>query len=488
MEIVILLALLAVYIYLGLKKPGVALITSPFLVGTLIVAGAVQENFFVIAGAPIIFITTLLMVLVSKQEPGSESWPQTGAKWFFIILGSLFLLFLSLIALSMAFSPLGIFWIILVAMLIVSIVSYSITSRHTTSAFVISTIGSSIRQNLPLPMALESAASDRSDKRSIILQNIKKWLVQGYPLSESIKRGYPKCPGYAVAMIAAAERINQLPLALKAIEANISAQTAEDRKIRPVHPIYPVIVITLMFFIILGVMTFIIPQYSLALEDMFEGAKLPAATRVVLHIMNFLTFQYGWLFGILLLLIILIVIPVSIYVRFRPRRPDEPFLLSKIGDFIKWHLPVLHWFERNYSMVQVVEMLRLSLNAGCPVNDAIDNAIGLDVNIRFRKRLKTWHEKVEQGQNIASAVRESKLGPALAWAFDDRVNQGNTPAILETLEAFYRSNYSYCVNLARFIFWPCIVLCMGITVGFVVLAIFSPSIAIITHLTTLVTP
>ena len=42
MEIIILLIILAVYIYLGLKKPGVALITSPFVVGALIVAGAVK--------------------------------------------------------------------------------------------------------------------------------------------------------------------------------------------------------------------------------------------------------------------------------------------------------------------------------------------------------------------------------------------------------------------------------------------------------------
>jgi len=388
----------------------------------------------------------------------------------------------------MALSPLGIFGIILVVMLIISIVAYGLTSRNTTSAYVLSTIGSSIRQNLPLPMALESAAGGWSNKRSRILLNIKKWLIQGYSLSESIKRGYPKCPGYAVAMIAAAERINQLPLALKAIEANIAAQIREDRKIRPVHPIYPVIVITLMFLIIFGVMTFIIPQFDAAITELFEDHQLPAITRVVIEITGFIAFDYGWLLGVLLLLIIFVAVPASIYFRFRPRRPDKPFLFSRIGDFVKWYLPVLHWFERNYSMVQVVEMLRLSLNAGCPVNDAISNTIGLDVNNRFRRRLRKWHRKVEQGDNIAVAARKSKLGSTLAWAFDEQVNQGNTLAILETIEAFYRSNYSYCVNLARFIIWPCIIVCMGIVVGFVVLAIFSPSIAIITNLTTLITP
>jgi len=139
-------------------------------------------------------------------------------------------------------------------------------------------------------------------------------------------------------------------------------------------------------------------------------------------------------------------------------------------------------------MVQVVELLRMSLNAGYTVNDAIDNALELDVNNCFRKRLEEWLEKVKRGDNIATAVRESKLGSALAWAFDEQVNQGNTLSILEALESFYRTNYSYYVNLARFIMWPCITLIMGSMVGFVIYAIFSPSIAVIKSLSGVVYP
>ena len=100
----------------------------------------------------------------------------------------------------------------------------------------------------------------------------------------------------------------------------------------------------------------------------------------------------------------------------------------------------------------------------------------------------SWLAKVERGDNIAAAARESRLGNSLVWAFDERVNQGNTLAILETLESFYRSNYSYRVNLARFIMWPCVTIIMGAMVGFVVYAMFSTGIAIINHLASSVTP
>jgi len=482
--IAVTIVLLILYAYLGWKRPGIALITVPFVSGVLIVIGAAQENIVAMCIAPFIFVAALIAALFSGREPEAEQWPRTCAKWIVII----FLFLLALVAAAVVFGPLGFIGIALSVLFIASIIAYAVTSRHATAAYVISTIGASMRQNLPLPMALESAASGFADRRSKILNGIKEWLIQGFSLSESIKRGYRKCPGYAVGMIASAERIGQLPFAIQAIEADMIAKADERRKIRPVHPIYPVLLVLFASFLLLGLMTFVIPQYENALREAVEGATLPPATRWLLDIASVVAFKFGWLLWLILMLIALAVVPFSIYVRFRPRRPDKPYLSSRTGDFIKWHLPILHRFERDYSMVQAAELLRLSLNAGCTVNDAIRNTLGLDVNNCFRKRLRKWLRKVERGDNISAAARTSGLGSALAWAFDDKVNQGNTISILETLESFYRSNYSYCVNLARFILWPCVILVMGAIVGFIVVAIFSPGIAIITQLANQVNP
>jgi len=481
--------ILILLVILAFIKPGIALITTPVVCFMLALSGYLREAYEVIFSAVVIFLATLAIISVTKPEPDTERWPQIWAMWILISIPVLLLL-----AATIVFAAVGgggfiflIFFIGAIA-LIGTIVSCALTSRQATAMYVISTIGSSMRQNLPLPMALESAAAGRTDSRSIILQRIQKWLVQGYSLSQSIKKGYPKCPGHAVAMIAAAERINQLPLAMGAIEADMAAKADERRKIKPVHPLYPVIVIVFMLFILLSIVHFVIPQFKSVLEEMVEGAALPASTRLLVGIANFMVYEYGWLIGAVLVLALLVGIPVSIHTKFRPRRPEKPYLLSRIGDFIKWHLPVLHWFEKNYSMVQVAELLRLSLNAGSTVDDAIADARGLDVNNRFRERIGKWLEKAQRGDNIATAAREAGLGSPLAWAFDDQVNQGNTLAILEMLESFYRSNYSYYVNLARFIMWPCIILLMGATVGFVVYAIFSPLIVVIENMLELTYP
>lgn len=475
-------AAMAFFAFLGYKRPGLALITSPIAAALLAVVSIDYPEAALMT--PFIFIATLIAILMAKYEPDSERLPRRIAKWIFVSFGLLVLVVFGFIL----FGHWGSLGFLIVVFFTIFIISYGVTSRYATAAYVISTIGSSIRQNLPLAMALESAASGRNDSRAKILRRIHKWLVQGYSLSESIKRGYPKCPGRAVAMIAAAERIDQLPFAIGSIEADMVARADQNAKVRPIHPFYPVILILFIFLIVLGLMTFVIPQFSEVLTEISEGLLLPPATRILMRATDFIAYDFGWLLWVIFLLTVLVILPISIRIRFRPRRPEKPYLISRIFDFIKWHLPILHWFENNYSMVQVVELLRLSLNTGCTVNGAISNSLGLDVNNCFKKRLRKWLARVERGDNISDSARESRLGSSLAWAFDDKVNEGNTLAILETLESFYRTNYSYRVNLARFIMGPCITITMGATVGFVVYAVFSPMVAIIEYLSGMVTP
>jgi len=271
MEIVVLsiLILLLLFAILGNKKPAIAMIAMPIVCLLLVYAAIWYDVFDAIAIAPAVFVVTLLAVLTSKREPGYEGWPQKLAKCILISLGCLVLLAALLILIAW-----GGYGALLFAFFMVAVGRFGLISRDATALYIISTIGSSMRQNLPLPMALESAAAGRADKRSQILQRIKKWLVQGYSLSESIKRGYPKCPGFAVAMIAASEQIDQLPLAMASIEADMLAKADEKRKLRPVHPLYPVVVVTFVCFIVWALMTFVTPTFSSVLAEMVEGLWL----------------------------------------------------------------------------------------------------------------------------------------------------------------------------------------------------------------------
>jgi type IV pilus assembly protein PilC len=485
MQILLIIICLVGFAVLGFKRPGVTLVTSPLVsLAVFVYLYYVTEDLVTASLAPLVFLAALISVSMSKPPPDSRGWSRSFARG---ILSSLSVL----AVLIVSFGALGVFGFYMFVIFVVAvsaIAGCALTSRHAFAAYVFSTIGSSIRQNLPLPMALECAACGQSDKRAFTLRQIAKWLVQGYSLSEALKRGYPKCPSSALSLVASGERIGQLPGTLKAIEADIVARADEGRRIRPFHPSYPIVLLTFVFLIVLLLTKFVIPRiFDVILEMVGQGA-LPISTRVLLNAVDYIAYQWGWMIFAMGIFVLMVITLFSVRTRFRSRRLEHPYLSSRIGDFVKWHLPLIHWFEKNYSMVHVVEALRLSLNAGCPVNEAIRSTVGLDLNLCFKKRLSRWLAMVESGQDIASSALKCRLGNAIAWAFEQKTGPDSTLKILETLESFYRSNYSYMVNLAQYITGPCVVIMLGLVVGFVVYALFSPMVKIITLMSSFVTP
>lgn len=480
MLLIVAILLLLIFAVLGYLKPGLALISSVFVcTGYALLAATMGEGLCVLL-AVLIFLVTLVAIRCGLQKGQEERWPHILARSFGILL------LLGVTGVLFGFS--GVYGAVFFVFLVITLIRFGLTSSKATGAYVMSTIGASMRQNLPLATALEFAAAGRRDKQAKILQGIRKWLLEGYGLSEAIKRGWPKCPAHAVATIAAAERVNQVPLAMEVIEADIVATVEEARKIRPVHPVYPVVMGVFILSVVLMMMTFVLPRFEAILAELCDVSELPPVTRVLMGVSHLVFYQNEWLLGLGFGMLVLVFIPIAIRIKSRPRRTLKPYLTSRTGDFVKWHLPVCRWFERNYGMLRTVELLRLSLKAGCTVNRAIAGTLELDANSRFKKRLRSWLEKVEAGDGIGPAARASGLGEALVWAFSDLSNEHNTLAILETLESFYRSNYSRGVDLARFIFWPCVTIGIGLVVGFVAYAMFSPMIVIIYSLTDYIVP
>jgi len=255
---------------------------------------------------------------------------------------------------------------------------------------------------------------------------------------------------------------------------------------------YPLMVLTMVALLTLGLMMFIIPTFAEVLGDLGDGATLPYTTQLLLDITRWLLGRKG------LNAFVAIILPLFLLIGFRPavrilgrfrRKPAErQGILSAIGDFIKWHLPFFHWFEKNYSLMRLTAILRVGLASGHSVDAAINEACRLNVNSCFRRRIRKWLKCVQRGDNISSSAMKCGIGHSVAWAFDAEINAGNTPEILQMLENFYRENFSYKLNIARAIFGPIMIVMLGGCVGFVTIAMFLPIIKITTVLTQSVVP
>jgi type IV pilus assembly protein PilC len=465
---------------LAWKKPGLGLILLPFAMAAMFVSGMIYFEGEIVEEGIVIFLLSIFLFPVTiglvRWAPSASPLETPWYRSFAIVVITIFQYLLLLAILTGIFH---IFGAVLFVLFVVGVVRYKLTRRYTLALDILSAVGMSMRQSLPLPMALNAAAQGQKRRPARIFTDIAMWLTQGWPLSEAIRRGYPKCPPELLASITAAEKIDQLPAAIETLQADIAEKVNDYKRIRPVHPWYPLLVLIVAFFMMMGLAIFIVPTFSEVLSDMSEGqARLPALTQILVDISRFLTGRKG-LNAFFVTVLVLTLTVHFVTNGFRRRNPQRPRLTSRLGDWLKWHLPVLHGFEKTYSHLQLIELLKVGLNAGCPVNTALHNAMELDVNGCFRKRMKNWLGRIEEGQNITHAALHCGFDKTLGWAFDESVNKGNTTRILETLEEVYRSRYYYRMNLLNAIGCPLMVLGLGCCVGFVMVAMFLPMVKII---------
>ena len=182
-----------------------------------------------------------------------------------------------------------------------------------------------------------------------------------------------------------------------------------------------------------------------------------------------------------ILMLLLVGLPIGFYIYNRPRRPERPLLMSRLGDWLKWHAPGIHYFERLDSQKRLIQGLSVGLKGGYSFNAVIEQLLSMDINLCYRKKLRRWLGCIEAGQPVADSAAACGLGSTLAWALDEKVNKGNTPQLLAMLEEVYRNRYHYRLNIFHSIFWPFVVIGLGSGVGFVMYAMFAATTSLITY-------
>jgi type II secretory pathway component PulF len=474
------IAIFICFLFLAWKKPGIATILliptaiGIFLSGLIYFDGEIVDTGFVIFLLPIILVPITLCIIHWGPSSGKLETP-----WYKNITNVILTLFKYLLFLAFFCLLFQFFGPILFIVFVIGIIEFNKAQKVGLVVDIISVVGASMRQSLPLPTALAAAAYGHKKKAARIFNNIAYWLTQGYPLSESLRRGYPKCPSNILASILAAEKMDQLPKAIESLQANLAEKTSRKTTSNSEHIVYPLVVLTAVFSIMMGLSVFIVPTFAEVLWDMSDGqAYLPTSTQSLLNFSNWLMGRDG-MNALIISLVVLCVIFITLYIRSHRRSPENPRILSRLGDKIKWITPVLHWFEKTFGNLHLVQILRAGLHAGYPVNTILRNASGLDVNVCYQDRIRQWLKRIESGEDISKSARTCGLDKPLAWAFDDTINKGNTPKILEGLEEVYRCQYNYRKNVLIAASEPLMILGLGLIVGFVVYAMFMGAFSIL---------
>src|SRR5580658_9550927 len=317
-----------------------------------------------------------------------------------------------------------------------------------------------IRAGLPILKALDLLAERLTDpKLSVHISGVREEVRNGSLLSDAFAR-QGIFPTIYVTSVLAGERSGSLA---EVIERFISYQklSLSVRKKLLVSLMYPAVLITLVAVIIVFLVTYVVPNFAQLYASM--QAQLPLPTQILIAVgttaRNYVVLGFvAFIAGIF---------------AFRWWARTERG--SELVDRALLKLPVAGEVWLKYQVAQFSRVLGTLLIGGIPLLQALDTAadsLGTQV---LKKVLQQAVKLVREGQSLSSALRVTKVFPALSIdMIEVGESTGALPAMLGSVAEFYEDDVATRTTAALSLIEPVIMIFMGIFVAFVLVSLYLP--------------
>jgi len=329
-------------------------------------------------------------------------------------------------------------------------------------------------QDAGLPI-LRSLRILEEQQRSGALKRVIGYVADDIEGGSTLSEAMARCPRafdrLFVNMIAAGETGGVLDLILSRVADFMEKAQKLKSRVKSAM-VYPCVVLSAAFCILLGLMTYVIPQFETVLKEMVEG-KLNPVTTAVLGISHWIAHDYGAF--ILLSVPFAVIILLKIVKRFRTGR--------LILDTIKLKLPVVGQLSSKVSITRWTRTLGTLIGAGVPILDALNVTRETAGNEVFANTLANVHNSIRQGDTFAGPLRQSKTVDLIV---SNMVAVGEETGDLDKMLLKVADNYDEQVDVLvaslMSLLEPIMIICLGGIVLTIVLSVFLPMIQVITGL------
>ncbi|MCK4997981.1 MAG: type II secretion system F family protein [Anaerohalosphaera sp.] len=293
----------------------------------------------------------------------------------------------------------------------------------------------------------------------------------GSTLSEAMGR-HPKCFSQLfVNMVAAGEVGGVLDVILSRLADFLEKSERLKAKVKGAM-VYPIVVLTAALGITLGLMIFIIPTFAEVLNDMGDGASLPALTQKLLDISDWLLARNGLNAGMVVASPFVMIAFVKFCKQFRNGR--------YFFDQLNLHLPVLKKLTYKVAVARWTRTLGTLISAGVPILEAINIARDTSGNEVYARMLDKVHHSIRQGDTFANPLKQSKTVDSLVINMIDVGEEtGDLDKMLEKIANNFDEEADVLVSSLMSLLEPIMILFLGVMVGTIVIAMFLPMVGII---------
>lgn len=325
---------------------------------------------------------------------------------------------------------------------------------------------------LPILRSLRILEEQQKGTFKKVIGYVAEDIEGGSTLSEALGR-FPKAfDRLMVGMVAAGETGGVLDLILSRVADFMEKSQKLKARVKSAM-VYPIVVLVAAFIILLGLMTFVVPQFNAVLSEMLDGAKMNPITTTVLGISSWVAYDFGWL--------ILIGFPFGMTFFSGIARQFRNGRL--VLDSINLKLPIVGQLSSKVAVTRWTRTLGTLIGAGVPILDAINVTGETAGNEVFSRMLINVHDSIRQGDTFATPLKQSKTVDSIIV---NMVAVGEETGDLDKMLMKIADNYDEQVDVLvaslMSLLEPIMVIGLGGVVIMIVLAIFLPMIQIITGL------
>ena len=297
-----------------------------------------------------------------------------------------------------------------------------------------------------------------------VIEQIKVDVESGTPLSDAFAKHPLVFDEIYVNLLKAGESSGKMDTFLGKLVEGIEKSQKIRAKIKSAM-VYPTILLIVAIAVIAIMMIYVVPVF----QEMFSGfaGGLPAVTQMVIDISEFVRNPLGG--GVLLVSVVgaIIILAQSIKRSYKFRRRFHRFVLK---------LPLFG------SLIQKSALAKLSMvqgnlsSAGVPVLESLDICASAMTNLIIKEATIEVKRGVFSGEPLSELYqKEPKIFPSTFYAMVSVGEKtGNMEEMFTSISNYYEGEMDGIVDRLTAMLEPIMIVFMGATIGFILLAMYTP--------------
>lgn len=258
--------------------------------------------------------------------------------------------------------------------------------------------------------------------------------------------------------IRAGEEAGDLAGAFESTYKHFDKQTKMGAKVRGALT-YPAFVFVIAIIVVIVLMVKVVPTFTSLFDEM--GAELPAMTRALIAISNFVqdTFLY--------FIIICVVLAIA-FIMYK-KTPAGALNIAKL----QLKLPVLGNIAELNSASLFANTMATMIQAGLPMTKAVEITAKVMPNALIADQTNSMVSRIEEGRTVVDSMREAACFPDI---LTDMVGvgeeTGEMKSTLDTVAKYYDNELEQAVAKAIAMLEPSILIFLAVVAGFIVISIY----------------